>query len=220
MAGHFDLVVIAGDHLDISGHVDGRAQIVVILKYLQRLQAKVRLIASSGNHDLDARNAAGEKVARWMGQVRDLGMPTDGNSFVIDDTLFTICPWWDGPSVRDAVGRQLARDAQKPKGRWIWVYHAPPDGSPISWSGERYFGDAELARWIGEFAPDLVLSGHIHQSPFVRGGSWIDRIGSTWVFNSGRQIGPTPAHIVIDTDRARRCGSRSPAPRSPASTSR
>ena len=116
MAGHFDLVVIAGDHLDISGHVDGRAQIVVVLKYLQRLHAKVRLIASSGNHDLNARNEAGEKIARWMGRVRDLGVPTDGDSVEIDDTLFTICPWWDGPGVRDEVGGQLARDAPKREG--------------------------------------------------------------------------------------------------------
>jgi len=46
----------------------------------------------------------------------------------------------------------------------------------------------------------MVLTGHIHQSPFRQGGSWVDRIGETWVFNSGRQIGPVPCHIVIDTE--------------------
>ncbi|MBK8174742.1 MAG: metallophosphoesterase [Rhodospirillales bacterium] len=201
VAEHFDLVVFAGDHLDISGHVDGRAQIVVVLKYFERLKAKVRLIASSGNHDLDARNPAGEKFARWMSRVRDIGVPTDGESLLLDDTLFTICPWWDGPNARDAVGQLLALDAAKQKKRWIWIYHAPPDGSPTSWSGEKHFGDVELLHWIGEFAPDYVFSGHIHQSPFVRGGSWVDRIGSTWVFNAGRQIGPVPTHIVVDTER-------------------
>ena len=46
-----------------------------------------------------------------------------------------------------------------------------------------------------------MLSGHVHQSPFTRDGSWADRIGDTWVFNAGHQIGPLPSHIVVDTER-------------------
>jgi hypothetical protein len=40
-------------------------------------------------------------------------------------------------------------------------------------------------QWISQHSPDIVVTGHIHQSPFVRDGSWADRIGSTWVFNTG-----------------------------------
>jgi hypothetical protein len=40
----------------------------------------------------------------------------------------------------------------------------------------------------------------VHQSPFVKDGSWVDRIGPTWVFNAGQQFGAPPAHIIIDTD--------------------
>ena len=54
--------------------------------------------------------------------------------------------------------------------------------------------------WIGEYTPDIVLSGHVHQSPFVKDGSWVDRIGPTWVFNAGQQFGAPPAHIIIDTE--------------------
>ncbi|HYN39225.1 MAG TPA: metallophosphoesterase, partial [Rhodospirillales bacterium] len=201
VAEDFDVVVIAGDHIDISGHVDGRAQIVVILNYLRRLRGRVRLVVSSGNHDLDGRDAAGEKVARWIGKVRALGVPTDGDALDIDGTLFTICPWWDGPVSREMVAAQLARDAARAKQRWIWVYHAPPDRSPTSWYNGTYQGDAELTRWIGEYAPDIVLTGHIHESPFLKDGSWVDRIGPTWVFNAGRQIGPTPTHVIFDTER-------------------
>jgi hypothetical protein len=46
----------------------------------------------------------------------------------------------------------------------------------------------------------MVLSGHVHQSPFVKDGSWVDRIGTTWVFNTGQQFGAPPAHIIIDTE--------------------
>ena len=94
VAGDFDVVVIAGDHIDISSTVGARVQIVVILKYLRRLREKTRLLVCSGNHDLDARNEAGEKFARWTEEIRKLGVPTDGESLKIDGTLFTICPWW------------------------------------------------------------------------------------------------------------------------------
>ncbi len=30
-------------------------------------------------------------------------------------------------------------------------------------------------------------------------GAWIDRIGSTRVLNAGRQMGPVPSHIELDT---------------------
>ena len=199
VASAFDLVVIAGDHLDIAGQLDGSVQIVVILKYLRRLSTRATVIASSGNHDLDARNASGEKIASWMRRVRELGVLTDGDSAAFEDTLVTVCPWWDGPETREAVAALIAADAAKPKKSWIWVYHAPPEGSPTSWNGRRHYGDADLTAWIERFKPDIVFTGHIHEAPFKSEGSWVDQIGLTWVFNSGRQIGPTPTHIVVDT---------------------
>lgn len=202
-ADRFDLVVIAGDHLDISSTVAIRAQITVILAYLKRLSAKTRVLVCSGNHDLDARNDANEKYARWISRARLFGVPSDDDSLSIDRTLFTICSWWDGPKSCAHVGEQLERDSQKAKGSWVWVYHAPPDESPTSWGGRQHFGDVELLRWIQHYSPDVVLTGHIHQSPFKPGGSWVDRIGSTWVFNSGRQIGPCPTHVILDTDAQR-----------------
>jgi hypothetical protein len=54
-------------------------------------------------------------------------------------------------------------------------------------------------QWISQHSPDIVVTGHIHQSPFVRDGSWADRIGSTWVFNTGHQFGAPPACIVLET---------------------
>ena len=52
--------------------------------------------------------------------------------------------------------------------------------------------------WIERFTPDIVLTGHVHQAPFVPDGGWVDRIGTTWVFNPGQQPGPAPARIEID----------------------
>jgi predicted MPP superfamily phosphohydrolase len=92
-APEFDLVIFAGDALDIGSLVDFRAQILVVKKYLSLLSARTRVILCSGNHDLDERSAEGEKISRWVGEVRELGIACDGDSLAIGDTLFTVCPW-------------------------------------------------------------------------------------------------------------------------------
>ena len=199
-AQDFDVVVLAGDHLDIASMVDGRAQSIVVKKYFGRLREKTRLLICSGNHDLDSKNEAGEKVARWLLGEQNLGLLSDGESVREGDTLFTLCPWWDGPVSRDELSRQLAEASEQRGKYWIWVHHAPPAQSPISWAGSRYFGDEELRQWIEQYQPDIVMAGHVHESPFVTDGSWVDRIGKTWVFNGGRQPGEIPTHIVIDTE--------------------
>ena len=199
VAGDYDLVIIAGDHLDVSSLVDCRTQSLIVEKYLELIKAKTRVVICSGNHDLDSRNDEGEKVARWIADLGARDIITDGGSVILEDALFTVCPWWDGPKARDAIGRQLAADHARRRNRWIWVYHAPPQSSPVSWSGSRSFGDSALLEWITAYQPDMVFSGHVHQSPFVREGSWVDRIGKTWVFNAGHQFGAPPAHVAIET---------------------
>ena len=198
VAPSYDLVVVAGDLLDISSAVAIDAQVIVMLKYLRLLHDTGRVAVSSGNHDLTGPDAHGEQAALWLREARAAGIASDGDALFIDDTLITICPWWDGPAGRAALEAQLAADAQRRPARWIWVYHWPPLGSPTCWTGRRHYGDSELGAWIEQFRPDLVLCGHVHQPPFKPDGAWADRIGGTWVFNAGHQIGPVPAHIEID----------------------
>jgi Icc-related predicted phosphoesterase len=200
IAADFDVVVLAGDLLELASIVDRRAQAVVVRKYFERLRAVTRLLICSGNHDLDAPHESGEKVAKWLAASPDDGIITDGESIELDGVLITVCPWWDGPITRAGIAVQLAEAAKAERRLWIWIHHAPPDKSPTSWGGARHFGDAELVQWIMQYKPDIVLSGHVHQSPFVKDGSWVDRIGNTWVFNAGQQFGAPPTHIIIDTD--------------------
>jgi Icc-related predicted phosphoesterase len=200
-APQFDLVIFAGDALDAGSIVDYGAQIVVVRKYLERLAATTRAIFCSGNHDLDSRSDSGEKIALWVEEARRLGVACDGDAVEVDDALFSVFPWWDGPQVKEKLVGQLAADAELREGlRWIWAHHAPPRQSPTSWSGKQSFGDADLVDWIGRYRPDFVICGHIHQAPFVAEGSWVDRLGDTWVLNAGRQYGAPPAYIVIDTE--------------------
>ena len=197
-AGRFDSIVIGGDLLDLASSLDTDVQIVVVEKYLARIRAQTRLLVSSGNHDGDSRSAADESVARWLHEVKTEGLFVDGDTLALQQGRITICPWWDGPASRAELEATLAKEAQQAGRPWIWIHHAPPAGSPVSWSGKKFCGDDALLDWIHRFKPDIVLSGHIHNSPFYPGGGWVDRIGKTWVFNPGRQIGPTPAHIALD----------------------
>ncbi|MDQ1705584.1 MAG: hypothetical protein QOF18_1950 [Frankiaceae bacterium] len=198
-----DAVVIAGDLLDIRSAVPINAQMVAVVAQLRQLGARIPVLAASGNHDLDTRGDDGEKAAQWLAHAPSPGVHVDGESVLLGETLFTICPWWDGPIGRARLADQLAADARREKRQWVWIYHAPPTGSPLAWDGRREFGDEALAEWLPVFEPDVVLTGHIHQAPFVDGGGWSQQVGPTWLFNAGQQPGPVPAHILLDLDQGR-----------------
>ena len=175
-------------------------QIVVVDKYLHRLRKQTHVVVCSGNHDLDSRNAAGEAVAAWLQEVKRENIFVDGTSVEFCGALLTICPWWDGAVSRAEVESQLMLQAGRSSRRWIWVYHAPPADTAVCWNGREFAGDEFLRGWIKRLTPDMVLSGHIHNAPFYKAGSWVDRIGKTWVFNVGRQPGPCPTFISLDLD--------------------
>jgi Icc-related predicted phosphoesterase len=200
VAPHYDAVVIAGDLLELSSMVDRRAQIIVLRNYLAKLSKQTNVIVCSGNHDLDGEGLGGERTATWISDIGIGNAVSDGNSLYLSGVRFSSLPWWDGPVSKQLIQNQLEHDAKLNHETWVWVYHAPPADNPVSWAGQRHFGDSQLNAWIADFKPDLVLSGHVHQSPFVQKGSWIDRIDSTWVFNTGQQIGPHPTHIAIALD--------------------
>jgi Icc-related predicted phosphoesterase len=200
-ADQFDVVVIAGDLLDIAGHLDIDSQIIVVAKYLRLISAKTHLLVCSGNHDGDAKNDAQEYMARWLQRVRAAGLVVDGMSIDIGDTRVTVCPWWDGPVSHEAMNAFLRAERTGSQARWIWLHHAPPHGVGVSWTGKEHAGDPSLVSIIEELRPDYVFSGHIHNSPFRSGGAWASQIGATWIFNAGRQMGSPPAYIVLDLDR-------------------
>jgi len=199
-AGDFDVVAIGGDLLDLGSALDADIQIAIVEKYLGLLSEKTSLIVSSGNHDGDSRNEADESMAAWVQAARGERLHVDGDSFDFGETRITVCPWWDGDQSRAELEAQLEREAAQVRGRWVWIYHAPPEGSRTSWAGRRFIGDESLRGWIDRFQPDMVFSGHIHNSPFFAEGSWNDRLGRTWVFNPGRQPGPQPTTIILDLD--------------------
>jgi Icc-related predicted phosphoesterase len=200
-AERYDVVVIAGDLLDLGGHLDLDAQITVVVKYLRTISAKTRLLVCSGNHDGDEKNEAQEFIARWLQRVRAAGLVVDGGSAAHGALRLTVCPWWDGPSSRATMQEFLRAEHAHQPAAWLWVHHAPPDGVGVSWTGKQHAGDTFLPALIDELSPDFVFSGHIHNSPFRTGGAWASRIGRTWSFNPGQQLGVPPCFIELDLDR-------------------
>jgi len=197
-AERYDLVIIAGDLLDIGGHLDLDSQITIVVKYLRTISAKTRLLVCSGNHDGDEKNDDQEFIARWLQRVRAAGLVVDGGGIELGDLRLSVCPWWDGPATRGRMQEFLRRERAAAPKSWLWVHHAPPDGVGVSWTGKVHAGDAFLVDIINELAPDFVFSGHIHNSPFRTGGAWASRIGKTWTFNAGQQLGVPPAYIELD----------------------
>jgi Icc-related predicted phosphoesterase len=191
-------MIIAGDMLDISSYMDLNIQIVVMKKYMRKIGSKIPLLVCSGNHDGNEKNNADEYIAPWLQGVRDQQIHVDGDNVFFGETLFTIFPWWDGEVTKQEVSEQINQASLLEFDKWIWIYHAPPDNSLTSWTGKRFIGDSELSQWIERYRPDVVVSGHIHESPFKADGSWADKIGKTWVFNAGSHIGDVPAHIILD----------------------
>jgi Icc-related predicted phosphoesterase len=200
-ASHCDAMIIAGDMLDISSYLDLDVQIVIIKKYLENIGEKTPLLVCSGNHDGNEKNDADEYIAPWLQEARAQQVHVDGDNVLFGSTLFTIFPWWDGDVSRKEVSEQFRKSSQLEFDKWVWIYHAPPDNSSTSWVGKRFIGDSELNKWIEQYQPDLVVTGHIHESPFKTDGSWTDQIGKTWVFNAGSHIGDVPAHIILDLEK-------------------
>jgi Icc-related predicted phosphoesterase len=198
VADGYDLVILAGDLLDIAGHADLDTQIVVVTKYLARLSAMTRLVVCSGNHDADERSVTDESVVGWLKDVRTDGGHIDGEHIELPLAKITICPWWDGPVVRAQLEAFLATATRPAAGPWIWIHHVPPNHSAVSWTGRDHAGDDLLNELIARHRPDLVVSGHVHDGPFRRGGSWVDRVGTAYVLNPGRQLGELPAFIELD----------------------
>ena len=199
-APDIDAVALVGDLADVVNAVPLSVQAVVLQRYLSTLAESSLVLVASGNHDLDGPGEHGEQVSSWLQRSGGERIEVDGASVDVGDTRFTVCPWWDGPVSRQAVADQLAAAAVDRPARWVWLYHAPPAGTVLCRDGRREFPDHDLAAWIEEHQPDIVLCGHIHQAPWVEGGSWHARLGRTWVFNAGKQLGPVPPHITLDTD--------------------
>ena len=90
-------------------------------------------------------------------------------------------------SAKPSIGEELDRlKGQLRAGemeRSVWMVHQPPTslGMDICGNG-RQVGSPTVFKFIKNNQPLFGCSGHIHESPYQRGGRWMARVGRTvWV---------------------------------------
>jgi DNA repair exonuclease len=202
-APHFELVIFAGDALDVGSLVDFRAQIVVVRKYLTLLSGITRVILCSGNHDLDERSPGGRK---------DLAMDRRGprarrclrrrqpdhrrHSFHgLSVVGWTACEAADRqPASRGC--RSAAEAMDLGPSRAAGEFPGELGRQALLRRRRTRAMDRELPAFDGDLGPRASIA-------FISDGSWFDRLGATWVFNTGLQPGRPPVYIVLDIDDGR-----------------
>lgn len=198
--GPYDLVIIAGDLMELGSYVEPDIQAAVMEEYFRRICAKVPLVVCSGNHDL-VDEGDGRRSPEWLGEIEIPGLVVDHGSYEDERIRILSFPWWEEVDERERVSAWLESQHRPEDSRPVfWVHHAPPRGAKTSWNGKRDLGDETVVKWIETYSPTLVISGHVHNAPYYDEGSWIDRIGNTVVTNGGRQTGDAPATIVVELE--------------------
>ena len=196
----YDLVVIAGDLMELGSYVDLEIQAAVVERYFRKLCEHSPMVVCSGNHDL-IEEGEGERSAEWLSDLGIDGLVVDCGSYEVDGLRILSLPWWEGDRQRRIAGDWLAAQYQRADpGPVFWVNHAPAKGTKTGWNGKRDLGDPWISERIAEYSPALVLTGHVHNAPYYPEGSWIDRIGETVVTNGGRQTGGIPATIEVEVE--------------------
>ncbi|MDF1823321.1 MAG: metallophosphoesterase [Verrucomicrobiales bacterium] len=195
----YDLIIIAGDLMELASTVDLDTQASVVSQYFRRISAQVPLVVCSGNHDL-LEDYAGVRSAEWLEDLTIPGLTVDHGSFENEVLRILSFPWWETEEEKRRIESWLENQSNLDDPRPVfWVHHAPPLGAKTSWNGKRDLGDKSLVEWIERYAPDVVFSGHVHNAPYYGPkGSWIDRVGSTVVINGGRQTGARPATVELE----------------------
>lgn len=182
-AGHYDLVCVTGDHLDLSDFQSIDTQISMVRTTFEGLSSP--LAVTSGNND--SFHAEGSPLwlfyGKWMLDLRRPGLWVDGD--VIEPGGYRIrCVGWHA-----RLPTALADE--------IWLYHAPPARSAVSVD---HLGGDVGDEILGEICragagPRILLSGHQHHPK-----RHACLVGRTWCMNPGQGTHPkVPNHVVINT---------------------
>lgn len=204
-APEFDLVVLAGDLLDLMSPESLPSQQKWVAEWLDTLPTPC--VICSGNHDLGFDSRVPDPTG-WLAELSRPGRVfVDQQTTTMGGLTISALPWGEfsepplenewGPPAEQSVSLSLPICD-------VLVVHCPPSNTATSFApGEMIdYGDEKLAAdlAVAPHRPTLVLCGHVH-----RPRRWYHELGNgprTWVLNPGcdpRHQSPT--HIVIDTDR-------------------
>ncbi|MEI7742108.1 MAG: hypothetical protein WCJ29_06485 [bacterium] len=94
-------------------------------------------------------------------------------------------PGWDISEAEMLEGLTKLERAADPA-KTLFVIHQPPFNSRLDESfGGEHFGSSGISDWLTSSKKLAVLSGHVHEAPFVNGGFWQQSVSGTPCFQPG-----------------------------------
>lgn len=176
-----DLTVMSGDMLELASATPHRKQIAWVSDWLSRYPRPMCIV--SGNHDLEWH----DQTERWMPAywLRSISNPN---------------VWFDGQRI-ELNGTSILNIgcATRPKGGTadVWVVHAGPTQTLVTARASGGDGgNPDLNASVAQYAPRLVLCGHVHDPLH-----WRQRDDATLLLNPGcAPQADVPNHILVRTD--------------------
>ncbi len=192
--GGVDLVLLGGDIAHFSGTS-------VVRQVVEQVQEQVpNVFAVCGNCDLPESED----------YLRELGVGLDQTAIEWDGLtlagLSAGLPFGGCPYERTEAqfAEACAKLPQSYPGPSILVSHQPPHGTACDRTRGQHVGSTAIREYIASAQPDLVLSGHIHESigtdqlgrsKLVNPGPWAARRMLRFSFEEGR-LGPLKVEHV------------------------
>src|SRR5271166_2466088 len=125
----YDLVCVAGDHLDLFSQTPKIAQAREAQYFFRRLAKVTRVALSSGNHD-----AVGSIIPSARGptypwlveldEIRDL--VSDGQTAIIGELVVSTIPYYCDPQAKRVWLDRGRKIRQERKLKWLVLHHEPP----------------------------------------------------------------------------------------------
>ena len=89
--------------------------------------------------------------------------------------------------------------------RTIFVVHSPPKQTQLDQSfGHQHYGSEGVRKWLNFSRKHLVLSGHIHEAPFINGGVWQEEVAGTRCMQPGAWHDEALCAIIFELDEPQR----------------
>ncbi len=169
----------------------------------QRPGARVYLIL--GNDDM----AVCAPVARQMHQEGLIVLLHDSRHELADGIQIAGYPYvrnsggqfydaWEKPEseiYRDLIELDRSVNPQNT----VYVIHTPPAFCALDASFEnRHFGSQGMRQWLEAGPKHIVLSGHIHEAPFINGGVWKETVNGTLCMQPGGWHDENLCAVIFD----------------------
>jgi hypothetical protein len=201
---NYDMVVVAGDFINVFHSETLNTQILKAKAFLRSLARKTRVAISSGNHDTVDEIVAPPRgpVPSWIAALDSISaLVSDGRTCLIRQQLLVTTLSYISTADRKrcwlAEGAQLRQSTGLP---WLVIHHHPP-----TFSGTAGPEELSAGNLLKEFGPTLWLAGRFFHQAHPQGFTWMQTIEGSVVLNisqrgTAAETGEAafPNHIILD----------------------